>query len=57
MSNMERRSSLVVGNYIELIWAIYTKRTKVFQHLILSHTNNAKMCLFMKTVTSKRYGI
>ena len=36
---------------------IYTKRTKVFQHLIFSHTNNTKMGLFMKRVTSKRYGI
>ena len=36
---------------------VYTKRTKVFQHLILSHTNNIKMGLFMKRVTSKRYGI
>ena len=35
----------------------YTKRTKVFQHLILSHTNNTKMGPFMKKVTSKRYGI
>ena len=35
----------------------YTKRTKVFQHLIISHTNNTKMGLFMKRVTSKRYWI
>ena len=36
---------------------IYTKRTKVFEHLILSHTNNTKMGIFMKRITSKRYGI
>ena len=35
----------------------YTKQTKVFQHLIISHTNSTKMGLFMKRVTSKRYGI
>ena len=27
---------------------IYTERTKVFQHLILSHTNNTKSEYFMK---------
>ena len=44
------------NNFVKDIY-IYTKRTKVFQHLILFHINNAKMGLFMKKVTSKRYGI
>ena len=42
--------------FVNFTSKMYTKRTKVFQHLILSHTNNTKMGLFMKRVTSKRYG-
>ena len=36
---------------------IYINRTKVFQHLILSHINNTKMGLIMKRVNSKWYGL
>ena len=39
------------SEYVNTVTALrykYTNRTKVFEHLILSHTNNTKLDFFMK---------